>query len=165
MNGSTARRFARSSVTRKDKEVIDFFVAFSRFEFALKECRFICRGEDAKPDWDCFARHLDATTGDLYTLCPALRAEIDELVAAPPMVQVHDDGVLRWVDRNLRDASNLTLTRYLRRIRNNLFHGAKESLTCRDRWFVHIGLDIIDQLLEMNEDVRREFLRSLPTED
>lgn len=158
---SITRQFVRSSVHRQDEAVLDYYVAFSRFEYALKECGFVHGGDDgAQPDWDGFAKRLKVTAGQLYDASTdVLRKEIDALVQDPPKVQVERAGRLGWKPKRLRDHSNAALSVYVRRVRNNLFHGAKEPLTDRDRWLVSVGLNILDQFLAMSQDLKHCFSR------
>lgn len=146
---------------RRDQRVLDFFIAFSRFEYALKRCGFVLGGRDgAKADWDGFAKHVQKSVGAAYDLCPdGMRKQIDALVAARPQVQTEVSGVLAWELKPPADHSNASLTIYVRRFRNNLFHGAKEPLTDRDRWLAQVSLNILDQFLKMERDVYLEFIR------
>lgn len=105
------------------KLAIDFFVVFSRFECALKRSGTYAIGNDdgVGPDWDKFARDL----GPRF-LSDVLALDIAPvLVANPPKKQVKlDDGMLGWKDTNaVERTSDLFVA--IRRVRNNLVHGAK----------------------------------------
>ena len=38
--------------------LLQFFVLFSRFEYSLKRSGFLKTGDEAKPDWDDYAKSL-----------------------------------------------------------------------------------------------------------
>lgn len=105
------------------KLAADFFVIFSRFEFALKQSGQYAIGNDqgVDADWDGFARDLG----------PAFFQHVNDkglapiLVGKPPMKQVKlADGSLGWRDMG-RVKSTADLFLAIRRARNNLIHGAK----------------------------------------
>lgn len=110
-----------------DKElVMEFFVVFSRFEFALK--RAGCLKTDngrAKPDWTKFTADYEKTFDPEKK--PRLREAWNYLENEPPMIQVVVDGKLDFrVDERLRDMSPFRkATEAVRTVRNNLFHGGK----------------------------------------
>ncbi|PCR93454.1 hypothetical protein CP336_26135 [Pseudomonas fluorescens] len=105
------------------KLAVDFFVVFSRFECALKRSGIYAIGDDngVSPDWDKFARDLGQ--GFLVDVIALEIAPV--LVANPPKKQVKlDDGMLGWKDTNaVARTSDLFVA--IRRVRNNLVHGAK----------------------------------------
>lgn len=102
----------------------DFFYWFSRFEFALKEARFLKSTEEgakAEVSWDLFIeKHHDA-----YHLTPAGQALID----AKPQRQIVGDSELAFRDVGF-NAGTSDLERVVRlanTVRNNLFHGGKHG--------------------------------------
>ena len=109
-----------------------FFRTFARFEYALKATGFH-RGEGrTTPNWRKFAesesvRNILGNPAD-----NGLKAAIEYILAHPPKEQVVRDGILTWNESppqtNLQ--SDLILM-YVRRVRNNLFHGGKFN----GRWF------------------------------
>lgn len=108
-----------------DKDlVLEFLGAFSRFECALKRAGF-ASGDASRvnADWDCFGKTL-------RTLSPEQRAPVLRscayLLQEPPKKQVLRDGHLAWsdaADTSLSDFERVLI--YVRRVRNNLFHGGK----------------------------------------
>jgi len=116
------------------KAAIDFFVVFSRFECALKRSGTYAIGNEDRvdPDWDGFTRDLG----------PAFLAQVIEqgiapvLVNRPPKKQVKQaDGTLGWKGiAPVKNTADLFLA--IRRVRNNLAHGAKY----RDEGTGHIDL-------------------------
>lgn len=105
------------------KLAIDFFVVFSRFECALKRSGTYAIGDDngVSPDWDKFARDL----GPEFLVDVVALEIAPVLVGNPPKKQVKlVDGMLGWKDTNaVESTSDLFLA--IRRVRNNLVHGAK----------------------------------------
>jgi hypothetical protein len=85
---------------------------------------------DAKPDWNAFAKSVP----DIFhePTDKTLRQAVDYILTHPPKKQVVKRGVLEW-----KDAAPTTALKtdevliYVRRTRNNLFHGGKFN----GRWF------------------------------
>ena len=108
-----------------DKDlVLEFFCAFSRFEYALKKAGFATGGKTrVSADWDCFGKTLRALSSEQYApvleCCGYLRRQ-------PPKKQVLRGGNLAWsdvTDTSLSDVEQILI--YVRCVRNNLFHGGK----------------------------------------
>src|SRR5688500_13652990 len=101
----------------------DFFYWFSRFEFCLKENRYLKDAQPkaiAEPGWDQFVAEVE----DRYQIS----AEAKALLQQPPERQiVGANGDLTWKPVGLKDCkSDLAATvRLLKTVRNNLFHGGK----------------------------------------
>jgi hypothetical protein len=107
-----------------DDIALDFFKTFARFEYALKDADYHCGNGEAKPDWCKFAKSVETLFEESSS--EELRAAMKYFMNDPPKKQVVKDGKLDWDDcrpsGNLK--SDLVLT-YVRRVRNNLFHGGK----------------------------------------
>ena len=104
--------------------VYDFFFWFSRFEYALKESRFLKYpnvGDRAEPGWNRFISEWR----DGYILSPAGKA----LIAANPKRQFVTAGDLDFRDIGFdHGASDLEqVVRFAQAVRNNLFHGGKHD--------------------------------------
>jgi hypothetical protein len=149
--------------------LLKFFLTFSRFEFALKNSGFYVKRRktplpyEARPDWDSFAQrlkdvfHTDAT--------PRLRDACDHLLYNPPWREgVVSENTLGWdttaEDERLSEIERLLL--YVRRVRNNLFHGGKfspqpELETVRNAALLEDSLVILQECLRLTEEVRREY--------
>ena len=105
----------------------EFFVFFSRFEYALKRIDDFLMPNDgeAKPNWDGFASHVNAQ----FPLNDAqVAAAVAFYAAEPPRRQVRLSGALDWSAPEARVGNEpllIWLLRAIRVVRNNLFHGGK----------------------------------------
>lgn len=102
----------------------ELFRTFARFEFALKEAGFHTGEGDASPHWRNFALSIDAVLEEQAT--PELAAAIEYILEEPPHKQVVRNGALTWelAPPQTDSRADLVLL-YVRRVRNNLFHGGK----------------------------------------
>jgi hypothetical protein len=129
----------------------DFFYWFSRFEFALKEARFLKSskiGAKAEVDWETF---IEKYSGN-YRLTLAANALID----AKPQRQIVGAAELSFDDVCFRPGSS-DLKRVVvlaRTVRNNLFHGGKHG---SDYWdhpermqtLLSTTIDVLGELADM----------------
>lgn len=108
-------------------QVFEFFVRFMTSEFALKARGFLRAGRNAEAsaDWDGYA----VAIAGRFALEGGVRfhSAWSELTRDPPMKQIVRNGALCWTAttraREWTDEQwGLML---VRRVRNNLFHGAK----------------------------------------
>jgi hypothetical protein len=152
-----------------DRELLlEFFLTFARFEFALKTSGFATsRGGPAsfaEPDWRCFAETLDLTTACLDSACADA---VDFLSLSPPWREVLLTGTqeLAW-DMNTGFAEVATVVELLvlvRRVRNNLFHGGKftdlalASERERNELLLRHSLAILHRCLELSPAVETSF--------
>jgi hypothetical protein len=103
----------------------DFFYWFSRFEFALKENRYLkshTQGENAEPGWEEFVSKWHSQY--------ASSAEAKCLLALPPERQiVLANDNLDWKPVSLDDCKSdlAKIVRLVKTVRNNLFHGGKHG--------------------------------------
>jgi hypothetical protein len=150
------------------KLAMDFFVVFSRFECALKRSGKYAIGNDDKvdPDWSGFARDL----GPGFLLEVIAQAIAPVLVGKPPKKQVKlANGELGWKDMGaVKNTSDLFLA--IRRVRNNLAHGAKYQDggaghadfvegSERDDDLLGQSLAVMALALKTRPDIHRFFLR------
>ena len=120
-------RFLFYSPTLDRDLLLEFFMLFSRFEYALKRSGRYARAgrnDSAEPNWELFAS--DASGAWLSGQGPN-SAAVRALVSAPPRRQVFRDGALGWADPPAASAESLTdVLRLVKTVRNNLFHGGKQ---------------------------------------
>src|SRR6185437_6656536 len=135
--------------------VLEFFVAFSRFEYALKRAGFATGNEKGvKADWDCFGQNLRRTAA-AEELAPVLNC-CTYLRQNPPKKQILRAGQLAWNDG--RGPSRSDIERLLidiRCVRNNLFHGGKIPIPdgpveeeARNKRLLHDSLAAMKKILD-----------------
>lgn len=134
------------------KAVQQFFITFSRFEFALKASITYAHqnGNNLQPNWDAFSNSIEGTFDSGKS--KELQEATNYILQHPPKKQRLNNGVIIWEDRifngNLSDVKKLDL--YIRDIRNNLFHGSKfngnyDPDTSRDIKLLNYALVILDE--------------------
>jgi len=109
--------------------LLEFFLCFSRFEYALKATGFATGGRDhIRPEWRRFARSLrdkfdKKSDADVLKAC-------DYILDVPPRKQVLVNGKLAWNTQACsRGESEVEfLLRMVGSVRNNLFHGGKHNI-------------------------------------
>ena len=149
--------------------LLEFFLSFARFEYALKTTGFFVRHPEnfgrppaAEPDWDRFA----------VSLRDAFNPNTDEEIAqacsylseSPPNKQVIRNGAPAW-ETPVRDPalSDIEfLLRMVRCVRNNLFHGGKHNIevhetTERTAKLLHSCLVILQHCLSLSPEQRRAY--------
>ena len=140
--------------------IYDFFFAFSRMEFALKQNGCLLDhtlGEKARPGWNDFVRKYQ----DRYQQTDEGRALVE---ARPKCQYVGQNDAMVWGDlmprprqselRKSVDALNV--------VRNNLFHGGKHGEKAwddpeRTSLLLTLGLAVLKQLAELDESIRADF--------
>lgn len=107
------------------RRAFEFFFWFSRFEAALKENGYLKSktvGDRAEPSWEAFVAAFESG----YT--PSASAL--QLMHLAPQTQVVGPGqTLTWQAVRLPAGASplLHVTKVLRTVRNNLFHGGKKG--------------------------------------
>jgi len=143
---------------------IRFFLAFSRFEYALKRAGYT-NPERADADWDKFcSKYKDSFSLDQP---PGNLINGSYLLEEPPQKQILVDNQLDWSNTNeQKEQIIFTLSRYARRVRNNLFHGEKfrmilKNNSRRNVQLVQASLDVVSVFLELDESVKDYFYRGI----
>lgn len=144
-----------------DKELVTkFFITFSRFEYALKRGGYANGNEnEVKANWDTLARDLREHFQPDRT--DELRRAVDYIERHPPKKQIWKDHELGWAN-NTRPPNGpqlLSLTCFIRTVRNNLFHGGKflpSSVrdVSRDSTLLDSSLIILDECLRLCGEVK-----------
>lgn len=102
----------------------NLFHAFSRTEYALKAAGYNNGDGAAEANWRKFALEVDGLIANPTT--KDLREAIDFFFNAPPKKQVIVGGVIQWeISEPTTNSQADKLLIYVRRVRNNLFHGGK----------------------------------------
>jgi hypothetical protein len=149
--------------------LLEFFLTFSRFEYALKASGFVLPANKRKDDpegrgvyrilidWDRFVR--EEIDGRLVTTTGTpLEQAINYFTDNPPLMQVLADNTLSWSSTAPDPDISLTifLSEMIRRVRNNLFHGGKFSQQH------HEEVDRTTRLLQYSLVILGEFLALSP---
>jgi hypothetical protein len=147
----------------------EFFVFFSRFEYALKRHeRYLMPGVgNAEPNWDRFASDYNAEFSPDTT--PTLAAAIQYYLDKPPMKQLRADGKMKWSDPITLQHNGPLLVWLLlavRVVRNNLFHGGKFPLIAisdpsRDRELLANAITILATCLPLDPQVNSWFMEGI----
>lgn len=139
----------------------EYFRLFSRFEYALKASGYLVpNSRDAKADWERFSVEINDAFDKIDN--KELKAAITFMLSEPPKKQINNNGVVDW-DETLPNSKNQTdlLLLYVRRIRNNLFHGGKFN----GHWFapersgplIDSGIKILNACLQASNDVSKAY--------
>lgn len=108
----------------------ELFQVFSRTEYALKASGYHKGDGIAEANWREFALDVENLIAQPRT--QALREAINFFLSSPPKKQVIVGGIIQWEASDPATESEADrLLIYVRRVRNNLFHGGKFN----GRWF------------------------------
>lgn len=163
-------KFAKDIETLLPEEAFQFFVFFSRFEYALKRAGFLQDKSDdalAMPAWDSFANCL----GSKFFEELKASNSIETILSAPPSKQIVKDNKVSWrkVDKT---ASIQDLFGHIRRIRNNLFHGGKypvpdgpQKELARNATLLSEATHVLDKALSEHRSVYDIFFEDFPFVD
>ena len=136
------------------------FQVFSRTEYALKASGFNKGDGPAEANWQQFASAIEDSIANPQS--EELKEAIDFIFNAPPKKQMISSGVIDWKvvepDTNSRADK---LLQYVRRVRNNLFHGGKFN----GHWFsperseplLRHSLVILTAVVEVIPEVRNAY--------
>jgi hypothetical protein len=103
----------------------EFFFIFARFEYSLKIVGYRKREDgEAESDWAKLSKDLEGTFRNPPSV--ELAKAIDYFMQHPPKKQMVRNSNLKW-EENLPPTKLLAdkVMIYVRRVRNNLFHGGK----------------------------------------
>ena len=168
-----------SSETRVDRELLfEFYLTFSRFEYALKASGLFKRPNsksikkfkekgvlpEAQPDLDRFAVSLRDRDAFHANRTQALKQACEYILNSPPMKQVIINDGVAW-ETTVRPTSETEvefLLRMVRCIRNNLFHGGKYNIevhedTGRTEMLLRSSLVILEECLALATHVKQAF--------
>jgi hypothetical protein len=147
-----------NNVSLPQSLLLEFFLTFARFEFALKNSGFVTGDHsEARPNWDQFGRSLDlATARNDQTFAVAQ----DFLAFNHPARQVLVNGDLAWdisIPFTHLERMDQILT-LVRRVRNNLFHGGQfgndtHSSSVRDCQLLEHSIAILSRCLDLAPSV------------
>jgi len=144
-----------------------FFLMFSRFEYALKRQKYVrADRKDAQAAWKSFANDHAAKFSANHD--PRLQRAIAYIKQAPPKRQIHENRVLDWAEPKHFSGGPLLpwLLDQVQIIRNNLFHGGKfpqfaVSDPSRDRELIESALVVLGHALRLNRYIEHRFLEGI----
>lgn len=142
-----------------DRELVfKFFTVFSLFEWALKQNdKFrTYRNGKLEANWKVFAEDIHPGFEQ-----DSVRESVDYLLNTPPKKQTLVNGFLDYKETK-RDEPNDTvwLSKLIRRVRNNLFHGGKFGYRPqRDTLLIMHSLVLLEAWAQCNDDVKVSFER------
>jgi len=158
------------TISTEGKElIVEFFISFSRFEYALKVSVVFANPTDKKVEanWDRFASSIK----DIFKpeANEELKGAVDFILSQPPKVQSMTNGHLGWRTREFDNnpAISLKLCQHIRDIRNNLFHGGKfngnfQPDISRNYELLRSAIIILNNWLSLNATVRDKFFEPIP---
>lgn len=150
--------------------LLEFFLVFARFEYALKNSAFVQPGRSrrnetapsAEPNWRAFASSIAGLFTKGHT--PDLEQACEYILINPPMRQVLINGDVAWdtTGPNLSLSETERLLFLVRRVRNNLFHGGKFSNEAfedsdRQRRLLNGSLLVLNECLRVSPRVKSAF--------
>ena len=143
-----------------EKLSFDFFKLFSRLEYSLKAASFNTGDGNANANWSKFAQSID--TQFLGNEDKELKKAYNYVLENPPKKQIIEKGLIKWltIEPTHKCQTDLVLL-YVRRVRNNLFHGGKFN----GNWFapqrseelLSSSITILENVREINDKVKQAF--------
>lgn len=141
----------------------EFLGTFARCEYALKSVGYArSKGSSVEANWDQYSK--DINWHFLRIKDETLRSAVRYLLESPPRKQTLHNGIVNWLDSPPNPALKKTERALLmvRRVRNNLFHGAKIwsphfDNRERDLRLVTDALVILKYSIEVDSNVRDAF--------
>lgn len=152
-------------IAKNDPLAQEFFFVFSRLEFALKITGYL-RPDATVPviDWTRFATAVE----HVFSHPPSrdFAKAVQYLSTQPPRKQIVREGRITWSDGTppTNDPPNSILL-YVRRVRNNLFHGGKFKqhrleYQARTPELLHHSLIVITTCIDATPDVHDAFFHA-----
>ena len=136
------------------------FAVFSRTEYALKAAKYNNGDGAAEANWRTFALAVEDLIANPRS--QELQEAINFFFNAPPKKQVIVGGVIKWeVAEPETNSQADKLLIYVRRVRNNLFHGGKFNehwfAPERDEPLLRHSLTILTECVESVDTIREAY--------
>jgi hypothetical protein len=156
-----------NSRSRLDELAWEFFKIFACAEYSLKRASFLVNKHRAEANWDDFANKIhDCVTSELKRPSPhaeRYRSAKSFMLEHPPKIQINRGGELEWEDlEEIAGNETLILLKYVRRVRNNLFHGGKFNAVWfapeRSEMLMTHSITILQFCIKINENVNQAYL-------
>lgn len=156
------------SITIEGQNIMnEFFITFSRFEFALKNSNYV-NTDNVKvmANWDTFTQSISNSFNIEKT--QILKKSVEYLLDNPAKLQIIQNGQLGWENRVFQANSPIInkLSQTIRDIRNNLFHGGKfngnyEQDVSRNFLLLKYSIIVLNEWLNLNNIVKENFSKSI----
>jgi hypothetical protein len=153
---------AKKAMRIEDRELVwTFFLAFSRFEYALKQAGYThTRGSNVSANWQRFASDYQHQFD--HHCSPEIRAAYKYFVGKPPKKQSLAQDVLTWRDSDPLGKTPLLcwLVLMIAVVRNNLFHGGKFPWPvdpARNATLIRHALVLLDAMVDLDDRVKHYF--------
>jgi hypothetical protein len=147
--------------------IAEFFIAFSRFECALKASGFVnVSNEKVNANWDTFIGSI-CNTFEKGT-SQELKNGVVYLLANPPRIQIIENNQLDWRERafdpGMPEINRICLS--IRDVRNNLFHGGKfngkyQEDVSRNFILMKSSIIVLNEWLRLSDTVRENYLKPI----
>jgi len=147
--------------TISNELLLEFFLTFSKFEYALKASGYLLEQKNAKANWGGFEDEIEK----IFRIDQneKLKKACQNILDYPPKKQVVVEKSLKWESSNRGNVSDIKfLLQMVRCIRNNLFHGGKHNnkqygLSNRTKILLDSALAIMYECLRLNPVIRDKF--------
>jgi hypothetical protein len=144
-----------------EKLILEFFLLFSKLEYALKMAGFNKGNGNAEANWNAFAESISDKFNRNNNA--ELTKGVDYILKNPPNKQIIKNGILEWssTQPNSKSETDLLL-QYICRVRNNLFHGGKYKGSLlenpdRSEQLLTSCVTILTYCLELSPNVKEAF--------
>ena len=142
-----------------DKDLLlEFFIMFSRFEYALKRTDYVRKGVNwVAPDWPKFAKHIKAKFEETKIV-----KAVEYLKSKPPQIQMVKNKKFVFEKSPNCGSGVVYLIKCVKIVRNNLFHGGKFPSgpvddPARNRDLIQYSLEFLHYMLTLDEEVEVAF--------
>jgi len=142
---------------------IEFMATFSRMEHALKSTGYaLGNADNVQANWDAFANQIDTQFIQLQDK-ELIKAQ-KLLLSHPPRKQVFENQQVVFKDQIVDQQQRTTqqLLRFVRTVRNNLFHGGKylptgENDVGRNEELVRASLNVIRACIALDNNIKQSY--------
>lgn len=151
-------------IKEKERLLIDFFSKFTELEFTLKRNGFLRPNTDKViVDWNRFADIIEPQFENTLQ-DEKLKEAVEYIEEYPPRKLVRksksNKSPICWSEVPAKECTRLkNILIYIRRIRNNLFHGEKPQIlvggTTRDSDLLEYGSIILKKLISLYNESQR----------
>ncbi len=151
-----------------DKEkALEFFAAYARFEYAIKDCRYVQQADrviDLRIDYATVANAVSEIFLERLDRNPDLKNAVEYYHKFPPKKQIWnpEKNEPEWKAVEYNQGFMVDVLLRLAQARNNLFHGGKRwsadfRMVDRDKLLISYGLVILSELIKSDAELEQSF--------